>query len=157
MTLTAYATYTEGDAYFTQKLYVTAWTGATNANKTKALIMATQMIDRLRFAGFLVDDDQILEFPRYYDEDEGAQGDEEVPDDILYACYELAYALLDGVDPDLELENMGVSSHAYSSVRQSHTPDQMPHIAAGIPSASAWRYLAQYLAPAKTIKMKRVS
>ena len=156
-TLTAYVDYVGGDAYFSQKLYVTAWSGATNANKTKALIEATQRIDRLRFAGFLVDDDQVLEFPRYYDEDEGAQGDEEVPADIQYACCELAYSLLDGVDPDLEYENMGVGSHAYSSVRQTHTSDPMPHIAAGIPNASAWRYLAQYLAPAKTIKMKRVS
>lgn len=155
--MTAYATYTEADTYFANRLHVAVWNGSTSANKTIALTEATQRIDRLRFGGYLVEDDQALEFPRYYDLDAGPEGDEEVPEDIKIATYELAFTLLDGVDPDLEYENMAVSSHAYSSVRVSHTPDEIPHIAAGIPSMSAWRHLAPYLASGKAIRIKRVS
>ena len=155
--MTAYATYTEADTYFANRLHVVAWNGATNANKTIALTEATQRIDRLRFGGYLLESDQELEFPRYYDLEAGPEGDEEVPDDIKIATYELAFALLDGVDPDLEYENMAVSSQAYGSVRMSNTPDGLPHIAAGIPSMSAWRYLAPYLASGKAIRIRRVS
>ncbi len=158
MTLPAYGTYVEADTYFENRLHVTAWLGATQAEKTKALIEATSRVERLRFAGFLVDDDQELEFPRYYDINEGAVGTEEIPDDIKIATYELAFTLLDGVDPDLEFENLAIISHTYSSVKMTRSPqDTLPHIVAGIPSATAWRYLLPYLAPSKTIRIRRVS
>ena len=155
--LPAYDTYDNADDYFEGKLHTLAWDEATNAQKTTALIEATQRIDRLRFSGFQVDDDQELEFPRYYDLEAGAEGDEEVPDDILIATYEVAYALLDGVDPDLELDNLRVTSNAYGNVKMTTAANDTPeHTAAGIPSVTAWRYLLPYLAPAKTVKLRRV-
>ena len=48
---------------------------------------------------------QELEFPR------GA--DTEVPEAIRRACYEIAHTLLDGKDPELELENLGIVSQGY--------------------------------------------
>ena len=41
----SYATAADGDAYHDGHLYATAWTGATLANKEKALVMATRLID----------------------------------------------------------------------------------------------------------------
>ena len=158
MTLPAYGTYIEADTYFENRLHVSVWRGATTANKTIALIEATQRIERLRFAGYLVEDDQELEFLRYYDLEDGPEGDEEIPDDIKIATYELAFALLDGVDPDMEFENLSIIGHTYSNVKMTRSAtDTLEHIAAGIPSATAWRYLSPYLASSKTIRIQRVS
>lgn len=154
--MAAYDTNTNADTYFTNRLHTLAWDEAASTDKTIALTEATQRIDRLRFSGVKVDDDQELEFPRYYGDD--PEGDEVIPDDIKIACYELAFALLDDVDPDFELENLTVASQGYSSVRVAKF-GAMPqaHIAAGIPSATAWRYLASYLASDRAIKIHRVS
>ena len=153
-----YITVAEANEYFnTNRLYKYAWLEATTANKTLALQEATDRIDRLRFSGWMVADDQGLEFPRYYDFEEGPDGTEEIPASVEYATAEIALALLDGVDPELEFENMNVSSTAYSSVRMSRNMQDIPaHTAAGIPSALAWRYLLPYLSPARPIKLNRV-
>jgi hypothetical protein len=157
-TLPSYITWADADIYFGNRLHVTAWLGATQAEKTIALVEATQRIDRLRFSGYLVADDQALEFPRYYNAVEGADGTEVIPDNIKYACCELAFALLDGVDPDIAYENLTNTQYGYGSAKI-HNSDQdtIPHLAAGIPSVTAWRYLQQYLAPAKSVRIRRVS
>jgi hypothetical protein len=94
--------------------------------------------------------DQPLEFPR--------GEDTEVPDEILIACWEVAYALLDGVDPDLDVENLGVSSQGYASIRTTYARNQalVEHLMHGIPSATAWRYLMPFLRDADKIKLSRV-
>lgn len=158
MILTAYDTYNNADTYFKNRLHVITWNRATTVEKTAALLEATQRIERLRFAGYLVDEDQVLSFPRYYDEVEGAISDEIIPDDILIAVYEVAFALLDGVDPDMEFENLVVTGQTYSNVKMSRSSHDTPeHTAAGIPSVTAWRHLLPYLAPSRTVKIRRVS
>ncbi len=156
--LPAYDTYDNANDYFAEKLYTQSWDESTNVQKTKALTEATQRIERLRFSGFPVEDDQTLEFPRYYNLEEGPEGDEEVPDDILIATYEIAHALLDGVDPDFEFENLSVTSSAYGSTRNVRSENMTAeHVAAGIPSASAWRYLLPLLASAQSVRLRRVT
>ena len=60
-----YALATDGDAYHDGHLYATAWTGATNPNKEKALAMATRLIDGLfQFNGFKRVTAQALQWPR---------------------------------------------------------------------------------------------
>lgn len=154
--MTAYDTYINADIYFATRLHVLAWNEASSSDKTIALTEATQRIDRLRFSGNLVEDDQDLEFPRYYGDE--AEGNEEIPDNIKIACYELAFTLLDGIDPDLEFENLGVVGQGYSSVRISKLSTAiLDHIAAGIPNMTAWRHLLPYLAQSKAIRLHRVS
>jgi len=154
--MAAYDTYINADTYFENRLHVLAWNEASSTNKTIALAEASARIDRLRFSGIKVSTTQDLEFPRYYGDE--ADGTEEIPDDIKIACFELAFSLLDDVEPDLEYENLSVGSHAYGGVKTSKDSfAQFDHIAAGIPSASAWRYLMPYLADAKGIKLNRVS
>ena len=154
--MAAYDTYTNADTYFGTRLHVFAWDDASTADKTKALAEATARIDRLSFSGHLVADDQDLEFPRYYGDE--AEGDEVVPTDIKIACYECAYALLDGVDPELELENLAVLSQGLATAKTTYSRREAPeHIAAGIPSAYAWRFLKPYLAQGQTVRLNRIS
>jgi hypothetical protein len=166
--MAAYATTTEADAYFDTRLHSQLWEGASPSDKTKALAQATRAIDRLRFIGqrhsvYLTIQngntdsvaiaqavaEQPLEFPR--------DADEEVPEDIKIACYEEAFTLLDGKDPDAELEDLPVVSQGYSSVRV--TVDRsfvQEHLNAGIVSPRAWRYLKPYIAEAREVRLNRV-
>jgi hypothetical protein len=146
----AYCTVDEAQSYFDGRLNTDAWDDATSTNKEKSLINATRLIDRLNFKGTKTSDSQDLQFPR--DEDTT------VPDDIKYACSELALALLDGVDPELEFENLRMVSQGYANVRSTYD-SLIPaeHINAGIPSVAAWRYLKPYLRDAQAVDLSRVS
>jgi hypothetical protein len=148
-----YGTRAEGDEYFRNKLHSQTWFDATVDERTVALTEATMRIDRLRFSGAKVDDNQELEFPRYYDDPDGS---ETVPDEIDYATYELAFSLLDGIDPDMEVENLNSTSHTYAGIRTNRFPlDTLQHIVAGVPNLTAWRFLMPYLATTRTLKINR--
>lgn len=169
--LTYYGTLAEANDYFDNRLHETAWYGSSSADRPKALIAATRIIDALNFKGYkhtvyeLLEDDpdadddeireqeaeQALEFPR------GA--DTEVPEAIRIACYELAHSLLDGRDPELELENLGISSQGYESVRTTYARNQVPieHIVNGVPNSMAWRLLRPFLRDEDAIRLARVS
>lgn len=152
--MASYDTYTNADIYFATRLYVQSWTSASTANKTKALAEASLRIDRLQFRGHKVDDDQDLEFPRYVGLE--AEGDEVVPDDIKYACFEVAFALLDGIDPDQELQNQTVLRRTYANVTTAYKDNEsLEHFANGIPSYLAWSYLKPYLSYGKSICVLR--
>jgi hypothetical protein len=61
----SYADLADGDAYFDGHLYASAWTAATQANKDKALVFATRLIDAERqFNGVKASDAQALQWPR---------------------------------------------------------------------------------------------
>lgn len=166
-----YGTTTEANEYFDMRLHEDAWTASSAEDRTKGLWAATLIIDALNFKGnknavYLLlqsnpsasaediresEASQVLEFPR------GA--DTEVPDAIRMACYEIAHALLDGKDPELELENLGIVSQGFSSVRTTYNRSQVPieHIINGIPSAQAWRLIHPFLRDDEAIKLSRVS
>ena len=166
-----YATIQEAQAYFDCKLHEVAWSAANPLEREPALIEATRIIDSLNFKGKKAvvyayclanpkaTDAEIraqavtqeLEFPR------GA--DTTVPDRIKWACFEIAYALLDGVDPQYELENMSMNDHGIGSVRASFNRSQVPqeHFMNGVPSATAWKYLKPFLRDDKGLRMDRIS
>ena len=48
---TTYRSVADADAYFANQLWATDWTGASDADKAKALLMATRAIDSLRYEG----------------------------------------------------------------------------------------------------------
>lgn len=161
----------EATEYFAQRLHETAWSAASDADREKALVAATQIIDGLNFKGCkhsvytLLDANsaadaseiqsaeasQALEFPR--------GTDTEVPEAIRRACYEIAYALLDGKDPELELENLSVESMGYGQVRTGYSRNQVPieHIINMVPSSVAWRLLRPFLRDGDAVKLSRVS
>ena len=62
----SYADVADGDAYHAGHLYASAWTGATTASKTAALVMASRLIDaEYQFGGVKTTDSQSLQWPRY--------------------------------------------------------------------------------------------
>lgn len=46
-----YRTVADADAYFADQLYATDWTGASDEDKARALLMASRAVDSLRYAG----------------------------------------------------------------------------------------------------------
>ncbi len=94
---------------------------------------------------------QALEFPR--------DDDTEVPQAIRFACYELAYSLLDGKDIDLELEAMGITQMSYAGAQTTFNRQGSPveQIINGIPNSTAWRYLRPFLRSPDEIKLSRIS
>jgi hypothetical protein len=171
MNTTFYGSVVEATAYFSARLHEQAWTNAAVEDRAKALLAATQLIDTLNYKGnkaavyalletnsAATSEDvraaelsQALEFPR------GA--DTEVPEAIRQACYEIAYSLLDGKNPELELEALGVSSQSYSSVKTAYDRQQVPieHTVNMIPSALAWRLIRPFLRGSETVRLSRVS
>ncbi len=172
---TYYGTAGEAATYFGNRLHEEAWTSALAADRTKALIQATRIIDSLNFKGYKaatyavlfdadgepicdVTDDEIrtaelsqeLEFPR--------GTDIVVPDAIKLACWEVAYMLLDDVDPDIELENLGMVGQGIASVRVTYDRSQVQveHLLNGVPSATAWRLLLPFLRDDNAVKLSRV-
>ena len=155
--MASYDTVVNADLYFANRLHTVAWNSSSSNEKTVALAEASQRIDRLRFKGYKVDSDQDRAFPRYYDLEEGASGEETIPSDIKIACFEVAMALLDGVDPEIEFDSLNLRSQAFSSVKTSYLGASPPeHLAAGIPSAFAWLYLRPYLVNGGSVRLNRV-
>lgn len=150
MITTAYCTEAEATAYFSGRLNTDVWDDASTADRGKALVQATRIIDQLNFKGTKADDSQELQFPRY--------GDDTVPDDIKCACSEIALALLDGVDPEIEAENLFMVSQGYANVRSTYDRQaQAEHSVAGVPSVVAWRYLLPYLRDSRAVDLSRVN
>lgn len=169
----AYATVSEANAYFATRLHTSAWDNASPTEQEKALIMASDAIDCLNFKGDkstvaillsgVVDISEVdaaaLRAAEAAQEREFPRGsDTQVPDQIKRASYEIAYALLDEVDPDLELENLAVVSQGYAGIRTTYNRIQQPieHLLAGIPSATAWRILKPFIRDGKFVKISRV-
>ena len=94
---------------------------------------------------------QPLQFPR--------DSDTVVPEAIRQACYEIAYSLLDGRDPELDLEALAINHQAYGNVQTTYSRDQVPleHILNGIPSIVAWRLVRPFLRPTNELKLSRIS
>lgn len=166
-----YGTVVEAGQYFDFRLFEQAWSAAESTDRPKALWAATLIVDTLNYKGLkntvyelleadadatdveirVAEEAQPLEFPR------GA--DTEVPEIIRKATYEIAHSLLDGKDPELELENLGIVSQGYASVRTSYSRNQVPleHIINGVPATQAWRWLKPFLRDDDAIKLARIS
>ena len=138
-----------GDNLALLRLNTTAWDDASDPNKTIAIKMATAAIDRLNLVGEKTEEDQDLEFPR--------DDDTTIPVEIQRATFEIALALLDGADPEMDFASLSQVSSGIANVRATYNRASNPaHIIAGIPSSTAWRYLLPYLRDSRAIKMSRV-
>ena len=113
--MTPYLDETEAQTYFDTVLFTNVWDSATSEERLKALLMATRIIDRLNYFGSKVSESQEHQFPRT----DGSNYDSTVPQQIKDACCEIALALLDGVDVNIERENLSVSK---SKVKMSRLP-----------------------------------
>lgn len=149
-TFNIYGTLAGADAYFGSLLRGQRWMYTDQIRKRQALNEATMRIDTLNFVGEKADASQPLQFPR--------GTDTLVPVDVERACYELAQALLRGVDPDTERDNLSTIVQAYGGLRTEYDRTGVPaHLAAGIPSFTAWQLLVPYLLPQLGITNRRIS
>lgn len=162
------------DTYFGTQLWATDWTGASDADKDKALAMATEAIDSLKYKGVkhsvwqaLVDDGgdatetseyllantdlTELELQAAYDSQENQfprdSEDTTVPDAILWAVYEEAKSLLSGRDAEQEFRNLELNSDGVGSnrVTMDRTGIWPEHTAHLITSPLAWKYIQRFL------------
>lgn len=144
----AYGTLAEAFNYFSGRLNSEAWEDSSTDDQKKSLVTATNIMDRLGYRGAKTVSTQPLQFPR--------SGDTDAPTSIENACFEISLALLDGVDPEIEYDNLRMESQGYSNIRSSFSTKDTPwHIVAGIPSVTAWRYLAPYIIDPSEINMVR--
>jgi hypothetical protein len=125
----------DADAYFGERLFIRPWENALDTEKDKALIMATSLISRLSIISFTV-----------------------TPQDLKNAVCELALALLDGRNPEMEFENLSLLTSQYSSVRSTYDRSiPQEHIQAGIPSYLAWKLIRPYLDVSQGVILSRAS
>lgn len=105
----SYATNSDADDYFADRLHATAWTDASESDQDAALIMATRGIDALCYRGTAGSSTQALQFPRTglklptgYSTTADA-----IPRLIKEATYEYALVLLNSAaDATLEREQV---------------------------------------------------
>lgn len=166
-----YGTVQEATDYFAGRLHERAWSKANVSDRPKALRAATIIIDTLNYKGRkhsisavlasnsqATDEEirqaeasQALEFPRGQDT--------AVPEAIRIACYEIAHSLLDGKDPEMELERLGIASQGFDVVRTSYDRANLPieHVVNGVPNMLAWRLILPFLRDDQAIRLSRVS
>lgn len=149
LTLLAYGSIGDADKYFANRLRRQTWADASIQDKKSALTEATDWIDKLDYAGSKTSDSQLLQFPR--------NGDSAVPKEVEKACYEIAVKLLDGMDPELEVKNLGNTSQGLGPARTTYDRAfVLEHLRAGIISEKAWSFLKPLLSDTRTVKLCRV-
>jgi hypothetical protein len=166
--MTTYVTVEEVEDYLGGSLKASKWFAAPPADKQTAIIAATRIINRLNFKGFPaavyhareagatqnqlreLADQQDLVFPR--DEDT------HIPRDIKDACCEIAFAILDGYNPDDEMRALATVSESIGplSLRTTYDRTQAAEwVLAGVPSPIAWQLLRPYLRDPSAIAISR--
>ncbi len=145
-----YGTIEKADNYFDCMLEGQRWVASTHERKHQALVSATKRIDRLNFFGVLHDPMQPKQFPR--------GTDTLVPVEVEWACYELAQALLKGVDPDTETDLITTTFQGYGGLRTEYDRSSLqPWVVAGIPCKIAWDLLWPFLDERRAILLTKVS
>ena len=174
-----YGSINGADTYFGERLYTSTWDNANATDRVKALKQATKVIDSLNYKGvkatvqavlydadgntltgtlapteaeiIAADQSQELEFPR--------GKDSSVPEEIEWACYETAFALLDGFDPNTAADELRVLKQSYASVGTTYAEDDdsMEFLLFGIPNGTVWRWLKPRLVDCQSIRIRRVS
>lgn len=161
-----YGNVVDADNYFTRSLKKELWHQNELERKIAALTDATRLIDSLNYNGQKVDSEQPLEFPRkirvrklvncVWTTEVVTQS--VVPPNIEKACYEVALCLLDGYEPDMEIENLSSTSQGLGGVRDTYDRSSvLEHIRAGIPSSVAWNLLKPFLIDPSKIRICRVN
>jgi len=176
-----YGTLSGANAYFANRLHSDSWLSSSAADRPKALTEATRVIDDLSYKGvkhavWLIMYDQttdcspepkLLVNPPNRDEVIAADATQElefprgkdttVPQEIEWACYEIALALIEGFDSEDAINRLNVLRQAYSAVQTTYAADStaMEYLVYGIPTARVWRWLKNYLLDSRLIRISR--
>lgn len=158
-TRSSYVTSDDADAYFAGKLNTAGWDGASPEQKTKATIDASTIIDNLAFGGEKLVIQQEHEFPRYGVDrtiEEIVYDDNNIPVILKYAVCEQALAMLEGFDPEKEINSINVNARTFGDVKTHYDRSGIPaHLKCGI-CALAWQFLLPLLRDPRDIRMVRV-
>lgn len=176
-----YGSVSDANSYFSNRLHSDGWEDSLATDRPKALTEAARIIDSLNYRGvkhavwsimyeynattekyekkltdpptrneiIAADATQELEFPRGQDES--------VPQDIVWACYEIALALLEGFDPEDAMDRLNVVKQHYAAVGTTYdnSNNAMEYLVYGIPTARVWRWLKPYLTDERIIRLSR--
>lgn len=151
----------DATAYFATRLFASLWPATSTESQQNALNDATRIINRLSWKGYPTLSNQYHSWPRTGLYMQLVAIDfTTVPQDLLQAQYEMAFALIKGFDPEREVRNASVISRGYSSVRVAYNPNLVADfIRYGIPSLAAWNLMLPYfdMTPSGTVRLHRVS
>ena len=172
-----YGTLNDANTFFASRLWTYDWDNASVADRNKALQHATDLIDQFDYVGqkytvaVLYGTDssplsptdaeiraaelsQPLEFPRGEDADASST----IPNEIKYANYHIAKALLTR-DPEADLEALATKKSQYGDVRTEYNRDgnHLDHIQHMIPSPQAWNLLKPFLRRRMTFDVNRAN
>jgi hypothetical protein len=119
----SYSSTADADAYNTNHAADTDWSGATTANKEKALRLATQYLDlkyKLRWRGEVYSTTQGLAWPRtaFDDYDGNAITSPSLPSGVQEACIELAIRSAKGDTFFPVTDDPGLLSHSWANETQ---------------------------------------
>jgi hypothetical protein len=134
------------DNYFSERLFVEQWDNAEDDTKIKAILMATNKIERQQLRGIKVDVDQVMQFPRsiysYEPKYSGVVGVNynvqpnirrisygpgwypqlEVPEEVKKAVCEETLALLTiGNSKRIQLQKQGVTQFSVTGISESYS------------------------------------
>lgn len=131
--------------YWSNRLEGQLWGVSTQTKLMQALVTATGTLNNLRYAGSMTLSTQALEFPR--------NGSTVVPIAIQEACYELAMALLKGVDAETEYAGTFATLRQFGQIetRYDYGTRLPEYIVAGVPSFRAWQLLRPFLSKDLTV------
>lgn len=131
-------------------LECSAWTDATTDEQTAALNLATEIIDCLMYTGEKTATDQENEFPR--------DGKLTVPEAIEKACYDIAFQIISGADPDLDSLVQPIVGGSLAGGHVSYDPAAATAAQLnGVPSQRAWNKLTPFLVDPSVLNLVRVS
>lgn len=121
-----------------RKLDYATWSTATEAQQTIALNQAAELIDNLVYVSERVLPDQTYEWPRV--------GYDPTPDKIVYAAYEIAFAIICGRDVEMDAATRPTTrSETMLGTHQTDIRAHSPARLHNIPSEYAWRLLCPFL------------
>ena len=147
---TPYIDIAAAQLYFDDRLNSEAWTAASVVDQLKALKMATQLINNLKFIGQPAVSGQSNEFPRL--------GQSTVPIMVQQATCEIAIQLLDDIDPNLEADGLAIQTIQYGDLKIMSNQAGIPvYTRNNIPSSRAWALLVPYLIDPTILKLVRVN
>ena len=155
----AYADAADGDAYHEGHLYVSAWTAASAAQKTVALVMATRLLDaEYQFAGTRAVASQALQWPRQEcpsPDDEDPLDEDAVPKAVVAATCELARELLI-TDRTAAPAGEGLKYYNNGSVQTGYDKTDTRPIIPAVVQALLAKYGALLKARSGSVKLVRV-
>ena len=121
----SYISLYDADIFFSKRLNTAIWDASSDADKAKALIMAAEQIDSMRFRGTKSTLNQALQFPRTYYSFvyRGFITDGTIPEDVKKACCLIAQDLLEGTNPSTrnQLQVQGVKRITIGNVSEEYT------------------------------------